>query len=79
MPASGFRSEAEWFIGEYLKQVGQRIETLGEAVEDKKLLETLATEEWMKELHLEYIVLQIGSFLADKLGEGPHHVGSART
>ena len=69
--------EAEWFIAEYLKQVGQRIETLGEAVEDKKLLETLATEEWMKELHLEYIVLQIGSFLADKLGEGPHHVGGA--
>jgi hypothetical protein len=67
--------EAEWFIAEYLKQVGQRVETLGEAVEDKKLLEKLATEEWLKELHLDYIVLQIGNYLEAKLGEGIHQVG----
>lgn len=69
--------EAEWFIGEYLKQVGERVETLGDAVEDKKLLEKLATERWLKELHLEYVVLEIGSYLERKLGEGFHHVGSA--
>ncbi len=67
--------EAEWFISEYLKQVGQRIEALGKAIEDDKLLEKLATEEWLKELHLEYIVLQISSYLEAKLGEGLHHVG----
>ncbi|MFN0195353.1 MAG: hypothetical protein ACKVT0_01300, partial [Planctomycetaceae bacterium] len=67
--------EAEWFVGEYLKRVGQRIESFGEALEDKKLLEKLATEEWLKELHLEYIVLEIGSYLETKLGEGIHRVG----
>ncbi len=66
--------EAEAFIAEYLNRVGQRIEAFGEAVEDKKLIEKLATEEWMKELHLEYIVLEIGSYLEKKLGEGFHQV-----
>lgn len=67
--------EAEWFIAEYLRQIGQRIDTLGEAVESKKLLQRLASEEWMKELHLEYISLEIESFLESKLNEGINRVG----
>jgi len=68
--------EAERFVAEYLKQVGQRIETLGEAVEVKNVLERLATEEWLTELRLEYIVLQIEDFLETRfVEEGPHEVG----
>lgn len=67
--------EAEWFIGQYLDAIGQRIDTLGEAVESKKLLEKLATEEWMKELRFEYIVLEIESFFESRLKEGMNRVG----
>ena len=67
--------EAEWFIGEYLKRIGQRLDALGDAVESKKLLERLATDEWMKELHLDYIVLEIESFLENRLKEGSNHIG----
>ena len=67
--------EAEWFIGEYLQRVGQRIDTLGEAVESKKVLERLTEAEWMKELHLEYIVLEIQSYLEGKLTHGMNRVG----
>ena len=69
--------EAEWFIGEYLHRVGQRIDTLGEAVESKKVLERLAETEWMKELHLEYIVLEIQSYLEGKLKEGVNRIGDS--
>jgi hypothetical protein len=68
--------EAEWFIGEYLRRIGQRLDTLGEAVEDKKVLERLWKEEWMKELHLEYIRLEIESYLEKKLKLGMNRVGS---
>ncbi len=67
--------EAEWFIAEYLRQVGQRIDTLGDAMESKKLLERLESAEWMKELHFEYIRLEIESFLESKLNEGMNRVG----
>lgn len=66
---------AEWFIGEYLKRIGHRLDTFGEAVESNKLLERLATDEWMKELHFDYIVLEIESFLESRLKEGVNHVG----
>lgn len=68
-------NEAEWFIGQYLDAIGQRIDTLGEAVESKKLLEKLATEEWLKELRFEYIVLEIESFFESRLKEGMNRVG----
>src|SRR5262249_26308051 len=45
------------------------------AVEDKKLLERLADAEWMKELHLEYIRLEIESYLEGKLKPGMNKVG----
>jgi hypothetical protein len=67
--------EAEWFIGEYLRRVGQRLDTLSGAVEDKNLLERLADEEWMKELHFEYIRLEIECYLEGKLKPGMNHVG----
>jgi DNA invertase Pin-like site-specific DNA recombinase len=67
--------EAESFIGEYLRRLGQRLDTLGEAVESKKVLERLAHEEWMKELHLEYIRLEIESNLEAKLKPGLNKVG----
>lgn len=70
--------EAEWFIGEYLKRIGHRLDTFGEAVESKKLLERLATDEWMKELHFDYIVLEIESFLESRLKEGVNHVGGVQ-
>jgi DNA invertase Pin-like site-specific DNA recombinase len=68
--------EAEWFIGEYLRRVGQRLDTVGDAVEDKKLLERLETDEWLKELHFEYIRLEIESYLEKKLKPGLNRVGS---
>jgi DNA invertase Pin-like site-specific DNA recombinase len=68
--------EAEWFIGEYLRRVGQRLDTVGEAVEDKKLLERLETDEWLKELHFEYIRLEIESYLEKKLKPGMNRVGN---
>lgn len=67
--------EAEWFIGDYLRRVGQRLDTFGEAVESKKLLERLTDAEWIKELHLEYIVLEIQSYLEGKLKEGMNRIG----
>jgi DNA invertase Pin-like site-specific DNA recombinase len=70
--------EAEWFIGEYLRRIGHRLDTLGEAVESKKLLERLANEEWMKELHFDYIVLEIESYLESKLKEGVNQVGGVQ-
>jgi len=70
--------EAEWFIGEYLKRIGHRCDTLGEAVESKKLLERLANEESMKELRFDYIVLEIESYLESKLKEGVNQVGGVQ-
>ncbi len=67
--------ESEWFIGEYLKRIGHRLDTFGEAVVTNKLLERLATDEWMKELHFDYIVLEIESFLESRLKEGINRVG----
>lgn len=67
--------EAEWFIGEYLRLIGQRLGTMGGAVEDQKLLERLAGAEWMKDLHLEYIRLEIESYLEGKLKSGMNTVG----
>ena len=70
--------EAEWFISEYLDQIGQRLDTLGEAAETKKLLESLSKEGWMTELRLEYIILQIQDYLAGKLEDGYNEVGKAQ-
>ena len=70
--------EAEWFIGEYLKRIGHRLDTFGEAVESNKLLERLASVEWMKELHFDYIILEIESFLENRLKEGSHDVGGVQ-
>lgn len=67
--------EAEWFIGEFLRQIGQRLDTMSGAVEDRKLLERLADAEWLKELHLEYIRLEIENYLESKLKPGMNTVG----
>jgi DNA invertase Pin-like site-specific DNA recombinase len=67
--------EAEWFISEYLHRVGKRLDTLGEAVESKRVLERLSEAEWMKELHLEYILLEIQSYLETKLKLGVNQIG----
>ena len=67
--------EAEWFIGEYLRQIGTRLETLGESVESKKLLERLSHEELMTELRLDNLVLQIESYLESRLRPGMNRVG----
>lgn len=70
--------EAEWFIGEYLCQLGQRLDTVGEAVGDKKLLERLDTDQWMKELHLEYIRLDVERYLGSRLKAGINTVGGIK-
>jgi DNA invertase Pin-like site-specific DNA recombinase len=67
--------EAECFIGEYLRRIGQRLDTLGECLESRKLLEKLAHEEWMKELRLEWIILEVQSYLESKLQPGMNTVG----
>jgi hypothetical protein len=70
--------EAELFLSEYLDRIGQRIETLGQAAETKKLLESLSRDGWMTELRLEYIILQIQDYLAGRLEEGYNEVGDAK-
>jgi len=70
--------EAEWFIGEYLKRIGHRLDKFGEAVESQKLLERLVDDEWMKELRFDYIVLEIESFLESRLKVGINHVGGVQ-
>ena len=68
--------EAEWFISEYLCRLGQRLDTVGEAFGDNKLLERLETDRWMKELHLEYIRLDVERYLGSRLEAGINTVGS---
>lgn len=70
--------EAEWFLSEYLDRIDQRLDTLGEAAETKKLLESLSHDGWMTELRLEYIILQIQDYLAGRLKEGYNEVGDAK-
>ena len=69
--------EAEGIIERYLEMVGGRLEFLGEAVESKQLLHKLTINEWLTELRLEYIRMEIEDFLVAKLGEGRHTVGNA--
>jgi DNA invertase Pin-like site-specific DNA recombinase len=68
--------QAEWFITKWLEVVGKRIEVAGDAVANNGLLKKLKTDEWLTELHFEGIRLEIENFLAAKLGEGHHTVGS---
>jgi DNA invertase Pin-like site-specific DNA recombinase len=70
-----FFSEAEHFIGEYLTRIGKRIDSLGEAVESHNLLNQLAHDEMMKELRLEFIILEIEQYLEQKLERGFNEVG----
>lgn len=69
--------EAETFLFEYLDRIGQRLDTLGEAAETRKLLESLSKEGWMTELRLEYIILQVQDYLAGRLEAGYNKVGDA--
>ena len=69
--------QAEWFIGKWLEYVGKRIEVVGEAAANKRLMKELTTSEWLTELRFEYIRLEIENFLVAKLGEGHHTVGNA--
>lgn len=69
--------QAEWFISEYLDRIGQRLNTLGEATETTKILESLSHDEWMTELRLEHISLQIQDYLSRTLQEGFNKVGDA--
>jgi hypothetical protein len=48
---------------QYLDAIGQRIDHLGRSRRKQKVVGEVATEEWMKELRFEYIVLEIESFL----------------
>ena len=70
--------EAEWFIGEYLRRVGHRLESLGESEEDKNVLERLNNDEFMKEIQLEFIRLEVESYLENKLQHGFNMVGGAK-
>ncbi|MCY2947579.1 MAG: recombinase family protein [Planctomycetota bacterium] len=67
--------EAEWFISEYLCRLGQKLDTVGEAVGDNKLLERLETDVWLKELHLEYIRLDVERYLGSRLEPGINTIG----
>jgi len=69
--------QAEWFIQQWLEIVGKRIEVVGDAVANKRLLKELTTSGWLTELRFEYIRLEIENFLVAKLGQGHHVVGDA--
>jgi DNA invertase Pin-like site-specific DNA recombinase len=66
--------EAEWFVGEYLKEIGWRLDLIGECTESRKLLERLSDEEFMKELRLEWILLEVQSYLESCLQPGGNTV-----
>jgi len=70
--------QAEWFISEYLTRIGERLETLGQAAESKRLLESLCEQEWMTELRLNYLVLQIEDYLEGRLEEGWNKIGNTK-
>ena len=71
--------QAEWFIGKWLEIVGKRIEVVGEAVANKRLMKELTTSEWLTELRFEYIRLEIENFLAAKLGRGASYGWQCRS
>jgi DNA invertase Pin-like site-specific DNA recombinase len=70
-------NQAERFIGEYLEIVGERMKVLGDALESRRLLEALATNEWLTELKFDRIRMEIENYLAAKMGEGRHKVADA--
>ena len=69
--------QAERFIEQWLEIVGKRIEVVGDAVANKRLMKELTTSGWLTELRFEYIRLEIENFLVAKLGQGHHVVGDA--
>ena len=69
--------QAEFFISEYLTRIGKRLEALGESDDTKLLLEQLSHDEWMKELKLEHLFLQLQDYLAERLQEGLNKIGNA--
>lgn len=68
-------AEAEYFVFEYLQRVGKRLDAMTEQSESRKLLEKLATDEWMTELKLDYIVMELEGYLSRNLSFGYNKVG----
>jgi len=68
-------AEAEYFVSEYLQRVGKRLDAMTEQSESRKLLEKLATDEWMTELKLDYIVMELEGYLSRNLSFGFNKVG----